>query len=70
MAFSKKHYWEIVRLLKDRQRPYNPFTTPEARDFDEGYNEALSDIVDDLCDFFKKDNSNFSRDKFLDAFRQ
>lgn len=55
MAMSRKHYREFAEVLKTAQEEY-----PDNHD-------AIRAIAFALCGVFKRDNSNFDRQKFLEA---
>jgi hypothetical protein len=59
MSLTKKHYKEIVKIL--REASLNGF------DQEQSYRTA-KEIVENLSDFFIRDNPNFNREKFLEAF--
>lgn len=59
---TKKHFQAIASLFTWRAgHNYSPI------DFDAGYNQAVSDIANDLADYFAIENERFDRTKFLTA---
>jgi hypothetical protein len=61
-AMTKKHFIAIARILANRAG-YNLSTIQ----FDNGYNQAVEDIANDLADYLETQNFLFDRDQFLTA---
>lgn len=60
MALSRKHYREIADILRDL-----PKIAPEV---EPSTLETLQrELAREMADYFKRDNSNFKRDRFYDA---
>lgn len=57
MAMSRKHYRDFADVIKDILENYP----------DGDANVAIREIAYGMCSVFKRDNSNFDRQKFLDA---
>lgn len=52
---SKKHYVQLVRVIKDAQIPDDPNTLD------------MGKLLVGLCNFLKTDNKLFDEDKFYEA---
>lgn len=51
---SKKHFIEVAAIIESSINEH-------------GLNPAVADIAHELASFFKRQNSNFDRARFLDA---
>jgi len=58
---SRKHFVAVAAILKEKT-----IETPAAG-FDEGFASATEEIAGELATFFKSENPNFNRSKFLTA---
>ena len=56
MSLSRKHFEAIARDVKTLMGADLRWT-----------NEPFSDFIDSLCCYFRQDNPNFDRDKFIKA---
>lgn len=56
---SRKHYREVAEIIKT-ERVANPGMSPETE-------ATLLRVASELASMFKRDNSNFNRDKFMEA---
>ena len=58
---TRKHYKAIAKIVKESSE----------RTFDENYKQSYvisrNTLIDELCIIFKRDNSLFSKDKFVNA---
>ncbi len=59
MSLSRKHFEAFAEDIKNLMQADMRFQ--EQRD------EAFSDFIDGLCYYFRQENSNFDRDKFIQA---
>tara|TARA_B100001939_G_C16690440_1_gene508332 strand:- start:76 stop:300 length:225 start_codon:yes stop_codon:yes gene_type:complete len=59
MSLSRKHFEAFAEDIKNLMQADMRFQ--EQRD------EAFSDFIDGLCYYFRQENSNFDRDKFIKA---
>lgn len=55
---TKKHYIKIAAVFKRAK---------ELENNDEDAVQVLHDLAYDLCTFFKEDNPNFDRERFMTA---
>ena len=62
MAMSRKHYREAAEAIRWSLNGHP--NTPVRR---ETRRETAQSIATDLANMFKRDNSNFDRQKFMDA---
>ena len=58
----KKHYVEIAKVLKDNCPKYTVDYTPTSKE-----STNFHCIVNDLAGIFKRENSKFDVEKFIDA---
>ncbi len=59
MSLSRKHFEAFAEDIKNLMQADMRFQ--EQRD------EAFSDFIDGLCYYFRQENSNFDRDRFIKA---
>jgi hypothetical protein len=57
---SKKHYKEIAKILKDTRAEIT--NIPNCR-----WELALKILEEKLCEYFKYDNLNFDKTRFIEA---
>ena len=63
MSLSRKHYQAIADLIKDQMVLSQPLTDQQS----DAAAIAVSDLAIQLSHYFKADNSNFDRFRFLKA---
>ena len=59
MSLSRKHFIAISEVI-------NRFMSADMR-FQHSRDEAFSEFVEGLCYYFKQENPNFDRDRFVKA---
>ena len=59
---TKKHFQAIAEILKEEFEQYGPNTT--ARTISK---EISNDLAKKMADYFKSENANFDRSRFLSA---
>lgn len=66
MALTRKHFEQIAFEIKAEvtSLEQNPLTTPQAAS---GAKVALRNVATNLCTFFREENPNFDRERFLKA---
>lgn len=62
MAMSRKHYREVAEIISG-ELPLPAARTPEA----DAERDVLRSVADGLAGMFKRDNSEFNRQRFMDA---
>lgn len=63
MSLSRKHYQAIADIIKDQLVLSQPLSDQQ----DDGAVVAVNDLAIQLSNYFKADNSNFDRFRFLEA---
>ena len=56
MALTRKHFEAVARILKDNRGPYKQ--------------GVINTMSEDFADYFKRENRNFDRERFIQATKE